>query len=75
MLCSWYKRGGEGSVKSQWRFPSNPALYTTEWGVAKRGEIISFILHVIVIYVGLCFMKMQVTPGIMLVEYEKYSFV
>ena len=52
MLCSWYKRGGEGRVKSQWRFPSNPALYT-ECGVARRGEIISFILLVLVIYVGL----------------------
>ena len=75
MLCSWYKRGGEGRVKSQWRFPSNPALYTTECGVARRGEIISFILLVLVTYVGLCFMEMQVTQGIMLVEYKKYSIV
>ena len=75
MLCSWYKRGGEWRVKSQWRFPSNPALYTTECGFARRVEIISFILLVLVIYVGLCFMEMQVTQGIMLVEYEKYSIV
>ena len=67
-------RGGEGRVKSQWRFPSNPALYT-ECGVARRGEIISFILLVLVIYVGLCFMEMQVTRGIMLVDYETYSVV
>ena len=67
------KGEGGGRVKSQWRFPSNPALYTTECGVARRGEIISFIL--LVIYVGLCFMEMQVTRGIMLVEYETYSVV
>ena len=66
------KGEGGGRVKSQWRFPSNPALYTTECGVARRGEIISFILLVLVIYVGLC---LQVTRGIMLVDYEKYSIV
>ena len=51
------------------------ALYTTECGVAKREKIFSFILLVLVIYVGLCFMEMQVTQGIMLVECEKYSVV
>ena len=69
------KGGEEGRVKSQWRFPSNPALYTTECGVVRRGEIISFILLVLVIYVGLWFMEMQVTRGIMLVDYETYSVV
>lgn len=73
-FCDAFVAGikGEGRVKSQWRFPSNPALYTTECGVARRGEIISFILLVLVIYVGLC---LQVTRGIMLVDYEKYSIV
>lgn len=76
-FCDAFVAGikGEGRIKSQWRFPSNPALYTTECGVARRGEIISFILLVLVIYVGLCFMEMQVTRGIMLVEYETYSVV